>query len=388
MKILHITPSLNPVTGGPARSVPELALAQARLGHEVRLWSADGWNGSDLVLERLDARVEHMKGGLRNAISGFGFIDVVHDHGLWLPFHRQAAVECRHRNIPRVVSPRGMLEPWALNHKKWKKRLAWWLYQRRDLFSAAALHATAASEAEQCKKLGFRNPILVVPNGVNLPPAVTPTPRPIHGDTRTMLFLSRVHPKKGLPLLLEAWAGMPRDGWRLRIVGPDEGGHGGELRKLCEKLGLSWQDARSQLDHVDCTGAAVYFTDSVEGETKERFFREADLFVLPTYSENFGIAVAEALASGVPVITTTGAPWEGLHDKHCGWWVSPEVGALRGALKEAVGLSPEGRAQMGQRGAGWMDADFGWKGIAEKMIGGYQQVLSSARGIGGNTHES
>jgi glycosyltransferase involved in cell wall biosynthesis len=220
---------------------------------------------------------------------------------------------------------------------------------------------------------------------------------------RTALFLSRIHPKKGLPLLLEVWARLRPQGWQLRIVGPDEGGHLAELKRLCEKLGLEWED-EANIEHrrgdegdslastpterrykaeqvtdpfnIQHSKFNILFSGPLDGEEKWRAYRAADLFVLPTYSENFGIAVAEALACSVPVITTTGAPWAGLLDRRCGWWVAPEVDAIGRALEEAIGMNDAEREAMGGRGAVWVREDFVWEGIARRVIDGYGEILN------------
>ena len=364
MRILHCTESLDPAAGGPARSVPQLALAQARLGHEVALWSPNPGPQSLPDLDSQEVALGRFHGPFREVLCRLGAVDIVHDHGVWLPFHKQVAKECAKLRICRVVSPRGMLEPWALNHKKWKKKLAWWLYQRRDLESAAALHATAESEAAQFRRLGLRHPILVSPNGVDVRDA-TPMPHSAPRGFRTALFLSRIHPKKGLPLLVEAWAKIRPEGWRMRVVGSDENGHRREVESLVAKAGLAdtWE-----------------FENALEGEAKWASYRAADLFILPTYSENFGIVVAEALACGIPALTTTGAPWQGLQEHRCGWWVAPTAEAIAAALADATGLTTTQRAEMGARGRAWVQRDFTWPPIARAMVEFYDEL---ARGTSG-----
>lgn len=349
--MLHTVASLRPETGGPARSVPGLATALAEAGLEVHLWSGDPAGRS------IDGVTLHT-GTLGAALDALGALDLIHDHGLWLPGNHQVAQQASQRGIPRIVSPRGMLEPWALQHKKWKKRLAWCLYQRRDLHGALGLHATAASEADQFRKLGLARPIGVVPNGVDAPPALSAPPA--DRSVRTALFLSRIHAKKGLPMLVEAWAALRPAGWRMRVVGPDEGGHREEVQAAVKNAGLS---------------AAWSFDEALEGDAKWRAIAEADLFVLPSFSENFGIAVAEALAAGVPVVTTTGAPWQGLLDHRCGWWVAPETIPLTDALRSAFATPAAELAAMGARGREWMEKDFTWRGIGRQMAAFYQEAL-------------
>lgn len=444
MKILHTLATLDPASGGPARSVPQLALALAEQGHEVGVWSAEqeegivdgGWRMADLD-EDGAGKIRVLGGGFEEALVAFGRPDLVHDHGIWLPCHREVAQACARRGLPRVVSPRGMLEPWALNHKKWKKRVAWWLYQRRVLQSAAALHATAESEAAQLRKLGLRPPVVVAANGVRLPEdggqeagdrgqgsGGEDRPSPIHDppstirhprSPRTALFLSRIHPKKGLPLLLEAWAKVKPEGWRLRVVGPDEGGHLGELKALADRLGLDWEESSSsvvrgpssEVAEVEGMGQAaggrgqgaggemdlgkrtpsltpegpcIRFCPALEGEAKWRALRVADLFILPSHSENFGIVVAEALAAGTPVITTTGTPWELLETERCGWWVEVRVEGLADALAEATRVSPDELAAMGRRGRAVVADRFSWDRVAGEMTAAYEGILGEKGG--------
>lgn len=295
--------------------------------------------------------------GASPALSG---CELIHDHGVWLPFNHFIAGVATRRSVPRIVSPRGMLEPWAMNHRKWKKRLAWWLYQRGDLRSAVVLHATAASEAQQFRALGLRQPIAILPNGVELPCFPLTKSDTAEAVTRTAIFLGRVHPIKGLPLLVKAWAAARPDGWRMRVVGPDEQGHRGELQRLvmqCDVAG-SWT-----------------FEDAVEGAAKWRLLADADLCILPSLSESFGMFVAEALAAGTPVITTTAAPWPGLEPHGCGWWVKPEVPSLAAALQAAAGTDPKQLSAMGARGRQWVIQDFAWPAIAQQMADVYRWVL-------------
>lgn len=368
MKVLHCTATFDPASGGPARSVPQLALALAMRGAGVGLWSplASAGGIADLRPEEM-AGIPVLSGDFLQVLARFQ-PDLVHDHGLWLGCHHQVARECRRAGVPRVVSPRGMLEPWALSHKKWKKKLAWWGYQRRDLRAAALLHATAGSEAVNLRRLGLKNVIVVVPNGVAMPDWRESGPMTCgivqEKQVRTAVFLSRIQKKKGLPMLVEAWARVRPAGWRMRVVGPDEEGHLAEVRELVEKAGL---------------GASWSFEGALFGEAKWELLREADLFILPTHSENFGIAVAEALAAGVPVITTRGAPWDGLETRDCGWWTEIAAEGIAAALKEATGL-PQGKlAAMGRRGRSWVAEAFGWESIADRMLEAYRTIPGMRR---------
>ena len=229
-------------------------------------------------------------------ISASNRPDLVHSHGLWQPANHWASSFARDRQVPLVIHPRGMLEPWALAQKPVKKRMALAVFQRRDLMGAHAFVATSDMEWNNLRRFGVRQPVAVIANGVELALPNAGVRPPSRSGERIALFMSRVHPKKGLLQLVRAWAQAAPAGWRLQIAGPDEGGHWSQVEALVTRLGLR---------------GCVNYLGAVEGERKAALFRNADLFVLPTFSENFGVVVAEALAYGVPVITTRGAPWGG-----------------------------------------------------------------------------
>ena len=282
--------------------------------------------------------------------------DVVHAHGLWLMPNVDAGNAAAHARTSLVVSPRGMLANEALEYSSLKKRLFWRLLQRRAYAGAAAWHATSEQEAAEIRAFGIAAPIAVIPNGIDLPDVLAD-----HDEARPrrrLLFLSRIHPKKGLPVLLDAWSQIAaeRPEWDLVIAGADEGGHRGEL------------EARVATDGIP----NIMFTGPLYGEAKTALLKATDLFVLPTRNENFGIAVAEALAAGIPAIVTTGAPWSGLATERCGWWIDQGVAPLVDALREATALPPDQRRAMGLRGRAWMTRDFGWDRIGRQMCAVYK----------------
>ena len=609
MRALHVITGLSLTSGGPARSVQGLVAGLNAAGVETWLMTLshgdEPWvsgvtrfeNGEDF--EEVVQRVEP---------------DIVHLHGIWsLALHR-CVVICRRWHIPYVVAPRGMLEPWSLKQKWLKKRLARWLYQDRDLKCAAALHATAGSEAEQFRKLGFKNPIIVSPNGVNVPGVVrsgqllengkredylrraqekvdewlnglstegfaaaldelldrklaeaeyrfkgvggreamregavrffigfsrrivqlsdgrcvyfTPderakernadnavswaeyavhavtssgkilegkeyrerlyNPRKVsalqvlesvirnehcmyrlidahpendavvfvgsdaecarlevvtrldsfgnadanlaevtvvsmhkrkHGNNvnppskhyrpltevvetvakhqaagfspsttvrsiaysfrerkgaRRILFVSRMHPKKGVMELVEAWklvvSGQrlvaSEQGWCCELVytvsGELERKYEEKVKQRVRELGLEDQ---------------FIFTGALNDDEKWKAYARADLFVLPTYSENFGIVVAEALWAGVPVITTKGTPWRELGERKCGWWIETGAEPLAEALKKAMALSDVERAEMGERGRKLVEEKYTWDAVVKAMVEGYESVV-------------
>jgi glycosyltransferase involved in cell wall biosynthesis len=353
--------SLHPAYGGPAHSVTRLATALADAGVDVGLWASDGSARSTGLLPS-DTPVQRFDGAAASALNAFGGADLIHDNGIWLPNNHQLAVLSLKHGIPRVVSTRGMLEPWAVRHKRWKKRLAWYLYQRTDLRHAHLLHTTASSEAANLEQVGLEVAINVIPNGVDVPVLRT-NARPVSvAGSRTVLFLGRINPVKGLRMLIEAWSRVRPQDWRLSIVGPDEEGH---------RLDIERAVAAAKLTD------AVSFTGLLEGEAKSAALRGAQLLVLPSRSESFGTVVAEALAHGVPVLTTSRTPWGMIESHGCGWCVEPSTDAIAIGLREATSQSAETLREMGANGRRFVAAEFGWDAIADQFMAAYEKAISA-----------
>ncbi len=300
---------------------------------------------------------------------------VLHAHGLWMYPGLLARRLAERLGIKRIVSAHGMLEPWALRNSRWKKRLAAWVFENRNLHTAGCLHALCAAEAESFRRYGLRNPIAVIPNGVDpaaferLPDRVLLEARfPVLRNRRWVLFLSRIHPKKGLPHLLRVWKsvvgdpvvrGQPSD-WTLVIAGPDELGHEADMRRLTDDLGLE--------EHV-C------FTGPLHGQEKLAALSGAELFVLPSFSEGFSMAVLEAAAAGLPVLLTPRCNFPELAKAGAAVEVSPDVAGCEAGLREMLGLPDAKRRLMGQRGKDLVTSSYTWPRIAEQMLGVYHWLL-------------
>lgn len=354
--------SLDPDTGGPARSVPSLGKAIHDVGADVQLYvnnkegEAHGCKSSSTSLpvypiNKLGKTIQRLDEEKKNNA-------LIHNHGIWLPPNHYASATAKRFNIPLIISPRGMLEPWARSYRSWKKTIAWHLYQRRDLKAATVLHATSIQEAKNFQSLALQTPIAVIPNGIIIPSQYRP--KTFSRKTKKALFLSRIHPIKGLINLIQAWAKALPKGWEVMIVGPDESNHQQDVEKEVNRLGLE---------------KTFSFLGPVSDIEKWPLYNKADLFILPTFSENFGIVVGEALASGVPVITTKGTPWAELTQHGCGWWIDIGVDPLAKALVEATSLSDEVRHSMGQRGRSLIAEKYSWETIAQDMISVYDWIL-------------
>ena len=360
--VIHVITSTRLDRGGPSLSATQLMESLQQIGQDGMLVCPDHQHAPSgfarITVECYPSLEKLLVSQVRDKIGA------LHIHGVWEWYLHKVSKLARQSRIPYVFSPHGMLEPWAMSHRRWKKRLAWWMYQRNDLKHSAMLLATAPSEAEQFSRLGLSNKTVTLPNGIEFPsdiPGEGSEIRPKDSTSiRTALFLSRIHPKKGLGMLVEAWAKVRPQGWQMRVVGPDAGGH------------RQWVE--SQVNRYDLQKSWT-FQDAVYGDDKANAFLSSDLFILPTFSENFGIAVAEALAYRLPVVTTKGAPWQGLIDHRCGWWVAPSVEGITQALAQATSTSSQELNAMGQRGRAWVREEFAWPTIAQRLKEAYELYI-------------
>lgn len=287
--------------------------------------------------------------------------DIVHINGIWEPqtwWFQQEAQRC---HIPVLLSPHGMMEPWILNHNRLKKKIALFLYQHKAIRLATSLHATAAEEAGNLQKLGYTQPIHIIPNGIDL------TQIQLKKDwqqKRKILFLSRIHPKKGIQFLIEAVAELRESllDWEVVVAGEGETEYREKLEKEARKRGVS---------------TIVRFTGGVYQAQKWQLFAEADLFVLPTHSENFGIVVAEALACGTPVITTKGTPWSELESHKCGWWTEIGTQPLIKALSDFLSKTPSELEEMGRNGAQLIQNNYSAANMAQSFLNIYKDLNQS-----------
>jgi len=285
--------------------------------------------------------------------------DLVHIHGLWTPVLHQVSQWAKRNNLPVVWSPHGMLAPWAMKHKWWKKCLPWCLYQKGDLKRAKMLHATSEQEKRWIAGRGFKQPITVAPLGTQLP-SLKPWAAK---RERVLLFVGRIYPVKALDRLIQAFAEVPlevRRDWRLRLVGPDQAGHKESLELRVKSLEL---------------GEFVEFVGPKFGEELNCEYDTCDCLALVSHTENFGATVVDAMAHGKPVITGDKTPWEEVSERKCGWWVSNEPEKLSAALCELMAMSDEDRRQMGERGRQLVEEKYTWDAVVKEMVKGYELLV-------------
>lgn len=337
--------------GGPSRSVPALAKSLDAIDVSVTILTARSQTNNIHSLIGTNVNVIEIDSNKEIYSVLNADFDIIHTQGLWIPFYHYVTKVAKKLNIPLLVTPRGTLEPHCLSVKKWKKKIAMALYQKSDLNTADCLLATADMEAEHFKLLGLNNPIAVIPNGLDV---LSYPLRKIAHPKKQILFLSRLSPKKGIPLLLEAWSQLANDypEWSLLIVGNGESLYINQLNEEIKSHGIV---------------SSVKIHSPAFGEEKYRLYCESSLFVLPTYSENFGMVIAEAMSCGIPVITTKGTPWEILNTRNAGWWIDLSVKNLRETLSNAMSLSEEELIHKGIIGNQIILDEFTNDSVAAKM---------------------
>jgi glycosyltransferase involved in cell wall biosynthesis len=315
---------------------------------------------SSRTLWKLDPkRRGHLKELIRRA-------DGVHIHGIWETHCAVGAELAQACQRPYIVSAHGMLERWALQTKRLKKAVYATLIETNNLRRATCLRALTRAEVNDYRRIGLTNPVAVVPNGVAIPAGVSGSPfqeaYPQLSGKRVVLFLGRIHQKKGLALLVRAWAHAAStfDDAHLVLAGPDFDGTRATLEALVDGLGI-----RNQ----------VTFTGMLAGPMKWSALAAASVFVLPSFSEGFSVAVLEALGVGLPVIVTGACNIPEVAENRCGWVIEPDQGAIEIAIEMALGLPAFELQTMGERGKSLVSNRFTWPVVGQQMAEVYRWIL-------------
>ena len=293
--------------------------------------------------------------------------DLVHTHGLFYYTSHLARHYSVKKNQPYLVSPHGMLDPWALANSRWKKRMAGWIFENRHLADAACLHSLCTAETEAIRACGLKQPIVQIPNGIDIPLQLTTSLPPWHSlvepGRKVLLYLGRIHPKKGLENLIKAWSRVMAEGdtdWVLVIAGWDQDGHSAELRKIAADMQLK---------------RSVLFLGPQFGEDKASCYAGADAFVLPSLSEGLPMVILEAWAFGLPVLMTPQCNLPEGFASGAALSVIPQVDDLHRGLVELVTLSDNDRRLMGERGLELVKSQFSWGRITAEMLAVYTWLL-------------
>lgn len=380
MRVVHVVSHISRRAAGVGEVVRELAKAQAGLGLDVSIVTLrDSWFAQDVpndpFVRVLGARpLGPFRVGYSASLEAMirGECEqgsIIHSHGVWMYPQLAARRAAERTGTPLVVSPHGMLEGWALENGSSLKGIAWACWEGAAFHRAAMVHVTSAAEAESVKKVTANKNIVVIPPGIHAPALVTEEERRsllnrigALGGRRVLLFLSRLHRVKGLDLLIGAWGKLAMEfrDWKLVIAGPESDGSGGKAQTEIRNAGLS---------------ESVVFTGEASRLDCRVLLDLADVFVLPTRSENFGMVVAESLAAGRPVLTTTETPWGEIESIGCGWIVSPELEDVTEGLKCAMSLPTAQLRAMGETGRRWVTERFTWRSTAERMVESYSATV-------------
>lgn len=355
--ILHIVPSISQKSDGVANFATELSNALINRDKMLKLelitldWAPmkDAPNYARFFLLGFGARAigrsPSMFKWLKNRLKEGG-LTVVHNHGLWMMPNYYFGVGSSMSNVKSIASPHGTLSRWSLSRSRITKKIFWHLFQKSALKKTDCFHATSKEEYYDIRRMGFSQPVCIIPCGINFLPLVKKLPN----RRKNLLFLARIHPKKGVENLLKAWSKLQDkfNDWDLNIVGPNEGGYSNSMKNLSKKL----------------INKRVFFHGALEGDKKNQVYHDASIYVLPTFSENFGITVAEALSFGTPVLITDQTPWKNIEKVGAGLCIEVGLDPLVKGLDELMSRSQDELDKMGERGYFWVTQEFNWDKVS------------------------
>lgn len=391
MRVLHLIPSVSPLRGGPSQAVLSMVAALRQQGVDASILTTNDDGRAVQVTMPLGRWHEQKALGRAVPVLAFGRwsppwravrefaiapglsrwlgqnarqYDLVHVHALFSCTTSLGMAQLRRQGVPYILRTIGQLNRWSLSQSRARKQLFLKLVDRANLQGAKALHFTSEAEREEAGDLHLATPSFVLPLGVPAPPKLSLSRQQV-GNTlypTRLLFLSRLHPKKQLTVLFDALAMLkqryPSRPWQLVIAGDGDPEYVQQLMHLCNSLGLASQ---------------VQWLGFVEGEAKQTLLQQADWFVLPSASENFGIAAAEALMAGTPVLLSPGVALAAeVEAAQAGLVCEPTVEALAACLEQCLEPSP---LQMRQAARQLAEQQFSWSSISRQLIGHYEAIL-------------
>lgn len=370
MRVIHVVTSIAEEFAGPSYSVPSLCSALKKNGCDVTLFTLEPavfrdydfpvvYFKRDLTFGSVISKILGISSSMHKELESVaGDVDIIHSHMLWKAVNIYPGLVAKKNNVPFLISPRGTLSTWALNHAAWKKKLSLIFGQKKALDAVSVFHATAESEKSEIESFGYnKTACTVIPNGIDIPKLYEIKKK------KRLVFVSRIHEKKGVGLLIKVWSSLQLlfPSWSLSIVGPLNNEYAKSMMALSKEL--------------KCVN--IEFTGELYGAEKDKYLQESSLFVLPTHSENFGMVVAEALANSIPVICSKGAPWAGLEQYECGWWINNDYESLYKQLETSMSLDLSELNNMGMKGREWMSTEYSWDAIAKRMIQSYTLLLKN-----------
>lgn len=365
MKVLHVVPTLTKKADGVSVFVKNLAnntfnkvsdLRIATLENEFEVNNYPILNFKrDTLFFRLGISLKLKKWCKLNN----GNFNIVHNHGLWMMPNIYVALLLKNKSTKLIISPHGALSDWAFKRNNFVKKIFWLLFQKKVLQKASVFHATSIQEYNDIRRHGFIQPICIIPIGIDL----SDFPEKKIVESKEFLYLARIHPVKGIDTLLHAWKILENDNkyWSLRIVGPDTDSYSKKMKKLAINLNLK----------------RVYFNGPLYDTYKVSAYQNAEVYILPTRSENFGLTVLESLASNTPVIVTKAAPWYDIEESSAGWWIEEGITPLVNALKKIMTLDTFELYKMGSNGRLLAEQKFSWEIISNDFVKVYNWLINN-----------
>lgn len=383
MKILHTATAAGPSSFGLGPVILNLVREQSALQHDTVVWSLDSQEDRAVAAGSAQISADMINTFVRSWPFALGYsrameraalqtagepVSVVHQHGIWSGISRVSNILRDKRKVPIILTPHGSLQAWALKKSALKKKVALFAYEQANIDGASCFHAVSHGELGDIRTLGIKTPVAVIPNGISdswlMSEGDAARFRQRYGvcDKRILLFLSRVTPKKGLPMLLQAIKsiGPGFSEWVLVIAGTDEFGHLREVEEEVSRLGLN---------------RSVIFTGGIFGSDKRDAFAAAECFVLPSYSEGAPIVILEALAAGVPVIATEASPWKELNSAGAGRITEISASSIAEALAELCSVNKDKLAAMGANGRRIVSENYNWRRSAGMTIQLYSWLV-------------
>jgi len=383
MKIINLIENLDDTYGGPAKSVPYMCKYLNDIDVDTEMLSIKynenehnsivskyklHWQSFKYNLVKKSRYSKDLKNYLDNHLKKENNI-ILHTHNSWNYIPYIAYKMSVKHNVPLIMAIRSSLYEWSLQQNRLQKQIAWVLFQKNALKHATCIHITESKELDAVRKLGIKTPVALVPNGVefdefkNLKNKIeSKKSLGLNIDKKYILFISRLHPKKGLEYLVNGWIKLAQDfkEWDLLIVGPEYD------KQYVEEIKINIRNNNLE--------ERVVFKGMLKDQSRVDAFGASDLFVLPSHTENFGIAIAEAMVAKLPVITTHGTPWREIEEKDAGWWVELNQENIDNALEEALGCSDEELKKKGLNGFELIQK-YEWKYQAKKMKQVYEWIL-------------
>ncbi len=393
MKVLHVIPSIAPVRGGPSKAIVEMVKALREKGIEAEIATTND-NGPNLLDVSLCKRTEYEDvpayffprfSPALNSVREFAFssqlttwlwqqvheYDLLHVHAIFSYPSTAAMALARLKQVPYIVRPLGQLCEWSLEQKARKKQIYLNLIEEANLNHSQALHLTSQQEQQEISRLGLQIPSFILPHGLSISPTIEDArvrlrqQLNIPADEPIILFLSRLHPKKGLDYLIPALGKLTHHRFTFVIAGSGSPDYETEVKSLLVSHGIHNR---------------THFAGFAKGEAKDVLMQGADLFALTSHSENFGIAVLEALATGLPVLVTPGVALADLvAEKHLGYVAELDVEAIAKALQRSL-ENPHEAKNIGKRARQLISECYTWDRIASNLSDFYAKTLFSKNG--------